>query len=407
MAIPQRAEQLYRPPVAPEPFDLIAAARTIGADVARPAAASVDRESRFPAESIAALREARLLGALVPRSHGGLGCSVTDIAEICQTLGEHCANSAMVYAMHQIQVACVVRHSAGSSYFERYLDELTEKQLLLASATSEVGVGGDVRTSICAVERQGDRFTLQKRAPVISYGEHTDDILVTARRGPDSPPSDQVMVLARKADTTLQRTSDWNALGFRGTCSCGFLLETAGAEECIMPDAYGELSSATMLPFSHILWSSIWLGIATDAVNRARQFIRDAARKAPGSVPPGATRLAELVAQLQMMRALVSDALKTFERNYDDRDALSGIGFALQMNSLKLQASRMVVDIAAQALSICGIAGYTIDSKYSVERHLRDAYGAGIMINNDRILGASASMLLVHRDEAAFPRLDR
>jgi len=58
------------------------------------------------------------------------------------------------------------------------------------------------------------------------------------------------------------------------------------------------------------------------------------------------------------------------------------------------------LQIVSQALSICGIAGYKTDTKYSVERHLRDAYSAGIQINNDRVLGASASMLLVHREDA-------
>jgi len=73
---------------------------------------------------------------------------------------------------------------------------------------------------------------------------------------------------------------------------------------------------------------------------------------------------------------------------------------ALRMNGLKVQSATLAVQIVSQALSICGIAGYKADTKYSVERHLRDAYSAGIQINNDRVLGASASMLLVHREDA-------
>ena len=153
-----------------------------------------------------------------------------------------------------------------------------------------------------------------------------------------------------------------------------------------------------MLPVSHILWASLWLGIATDAVNRARLFIRDAAKKKPGTMPAGAVRLAEVVALLQVMRSNVEQAKTAFGTIYEDVHALSGIGFALMMNNLKIQSSQLVVQVVAQALAVCGIYGYKTDSRYSVERHLRDAYGAGIMINNDRILGASASMLLVHRD---------
>ncbi len=379
--------------------DIVRIATDIAQRVAGPAAASVDREGRFPSEGINALRDARLLSALVPREFGGMGCSITELSEICQILGQHCANTAMVFAMHQIQVASIVRHSRGSEYFAGYMRQLVDEQLVLASATSEVAVGGDVRSSVCAVERTANSFSLRKQAPVISYGEQSDAILVTARRAPDSPPSDQVMVLARKESTKLERTSDWDALGFRGTCSCGFILESIGDQQQILPDAYDEISGRTMLPFSHILWSSLWLGIATDAVNRARAFIRDAARKKPGSVPAGATRLAELVAVLQMMRSAVEDAVSVYESHYDDADALSSISFALRMNNLKVQSSLLIVQIVAQALTITGISGYKVGGKFSVERHLRDAYGAGIMINNDRILGASASMLLVHRDE--------
>ena len=59
----------------------------------------------------------------------------------------------------------------------------------MASATTEVGVGGDLRSSLCAVEVDGDRFRLTKKAPVISYGEAADDILVTCRKSPDARPA--------------------------------------------------------------------------------------------------------------------------------------------------------------------------------------------------------------------------
>jgi acyl-CoA dehydrogenase len=56
-----------------------------------------------------------------------------------------------------------------------------------------------------------------------------------------------------------------------------------------------------------------------------------------------------------------------------------------------------MVDIVNRAMLICGISGYRNDSKFSLSRHLRDAYGAAIMVNNDRIMNHNANMLLVHR----------
>jgi acyl-CoA dehydrogenase len=53
------------------------------AAVAAKHAAAVDRESRFPAEAIAAARAERLLGAAVPREFGGEGASIADVVDVC------------------------------------------------------------------------------------------------------------------------------------------------------------------------------------------------------------------------------------------------------------------------------------------------------------------------------------
>jgi acyl-CoA dehydrogenase len=380
-------------------LDPVKAAQRIGAAHAGPNADSVDRDARFPREAIAALRSERLLSAYVPESLGGGGSSLSEIAAVCQALSRSCASTGMVYAMHQIQVACLVHHGQSSPLLRDYLAELASHEWLLASATSELGVGGDVRTSLCAIERLGNRFQVTKQAPVISFGEEADGILVTARRAPDAPGSDQVLVLVRRDGVRLTRTSGWDSLGMRGTCSLGFTLAAEGDAGQILPVPYSDISSQTMLPVSHILWSSVWLGIATDAVYRARGFVRAEARKTPGTVPPSAVRLAEAVAELQAMRATVESGLAEYQRVMDDPDALAGLGFALRMNTLKVNVSRMVTDVVSRALGVIGLSGYKVDSKYAVGRHLRDGYGAALMIANDRILAANASMLLVQQDD--------
>jgi acyl-CoA dehydrogenase len=305
----------------------------------------------------------------------------------------------MVFAMHQIQVACLVHHYLGSpGFFYDYLAELCEHQHLLASATSEVGVGGDVRASLCAVKRDGSAFTLTKQAAVVSYGAYADGILVTARRSPDANRHDQVLMLVRRSDYTLEPSERWDTLGMRGTCSPGFYLTASGATDQILAIPYSDISAQTMLPMSHLLWSAVWLGIANDAVAKARTFVQVQARRQPGTTPPAALRLAETIAALQTMRATVEDAIREYEGLLGDSEALGRVGFALRMNTLKVSTAHLVTDIVARALSICGLAGYRLDSEYSLGRHLRDAYSASLMIGNDRLLSINASLLLVHKD---------
>ncbi|HEX5632519.1 MAG TPA: acyl-CoA dehydrogenase family protein [Gemmatimonadales bacterium] len=379
--------------------DLAAVARRIADDVAAPAAADVDARARFPHETIAALREARLLGALVPPALGGRGATLAGIAAVCEILGERCASSAMVFAMHQIEVACLVRHGLANAALREQVREVATHQLLLASATTEASVGGDVRTSRCAVERDGERFRLVKSAPVISYAEQADGMLVTARRAPDAAPNDQVLVLVRRGQCALHPTSGWDTLGFRGTCSLGWRLEAEGPGDWILPAPYADIAARTMVPTSHLLWASLWVGIATAALRRARAHVRAEARRRPDEVPPGALRTAELLGRHQALRATVQEALREYERLADDPETLSAMPFALRMNGLKTTASDLLVEIVLGALRVTGLAGYRRDSAVSVERHVRDALGAGLMIGNDRILGASAAMLRVSRDD--------
>lgn len=379
------------------------AVRRIASEVAGPAAAEVDREARFPREAVEALRKGRLLAGLVPQELGGLGLTLSEVAGHCQVLGQQCASTAMVYAMHQIQVACLVRHGLSAPFFRQYLAVLAERQNLIAPVTSEVGVGGDLRTSIAAVEPDGAGFRLQKQATTISYGEHADDLLVTARRAPEAAGNDQVLVLVPRVAGTLEQVGTWDTLGMRGTCSPGFRLSAQGALHQVLPVPFADAAGQTMVPFSHILWASCWLGIATDAVARARAFVRADARRKPGTVPPTASRLAEVASLLQVMRTGVHDVIREYEGLISGpgggTESLSSLGFALRINNLKIATSQMAVQIANQALWICGMAGYKTDSSFSIGRHVRDAHSAVLMIGNDRIYATNASLLLVHKDE--------
>jgi acyl-CoA dehydrogenase len=379
----------------------LATIEKIATEVAAPHAASVDANSRFPQETIDALRKAKLLSVLVPEELGGEGYGMRELSALCSTLAGACGSSAMVLAMHYIQVACIARHAGSSPFFRRYLQDLVEHQYVLASMTSENGTFGETRTSICAVERKDGRFKLDKDATTGSYCGHADGILVTCRRAPDAPGSDQVLVLVRKGDYKLVQTTSWDTLGMRGTVSPGFKLESAGAEEQIIPGSFADSSAQSMVPYSHILWASLWWGIAADAVSRAAEFVRGSARKNPGTVPPTASRLAEVANQLQAMRhnwfALATE-FDELQGQPEGLAELQSIGWALKMNNLKINASEAAPQIVHKALQITGILGYKNDSKFSLGRHYRDALSGALMISNDRINSKSASMLLVYKD---------
>src|SRR5215469_10852438 len=380
---------------------LLAAVKSIATKTAAAEAADVDARARFPQATVQALRDGRLLSAAVPAELGGAGLRLGELAQLCATLGQACGSSAMVLAMHYIQVACLARHGLGAEFFRSYLQQLVREQYLLASMTSENGTFGETRTSICAVERSNGHFKLRKDATTGSYCAESDAILVTARRAPDAAGSDQVLVLVRKGDYTLTQTSSWDTLGMRGTCSPGFKLDAAAPEEQILPGSFADSSAQSMVPYSHVLWSSLWWGIAADAVARAGECVRTSARKNPGTVPPTALRLAEVTTQLQALRHSWQQLAGEFDdinAGGDGMQQLLSISWALKMNNLKISASEAAPQIVHKALQIAGIVAYKNDTRFSLGRHYRDVLSASLMISNERIAAKNAAMLLVLKE---------
>jgi acyl-CoA dehydrogenase len=374
------------------------------ADVAAQNAADVDRCGRYPVEALDALRQSGALGWAVPRALGGAGAQIADLSNATVELARRCASTGMIFAMHQIQVACIARHFGTSPWFEGYLQRLVRSPRLIASATSEVGVGGDIRRSLASLSPSDDcsspRLRFQKNAPTISYGAYADDLLTTLRRSPEADPGDQVLVLTNNQDTELQQTGQWDTLGMRGTCSPGFVVRAVCLPDQVLPAPFSTIAAETMVPYSHILWAQVWLGLAADAFGRAQKFVRDQARGNPGTTPPSAFRLSELSACMARFRALVQTAVDEYAAHAEgaDRVKLSTIGYAVRLNNLKIAASEAAAEVCGRALRICGMLGYKNDGSYSVGRQLRDAHSAALMVSNDRLHATNAALLLVHRE---------
>ena len=358
-------------------------------------AEAVDRDARFPQKAIDAARQQKLLGVQIPQAFGGDGASISDLTEMCYTLGRTCASTAMIFAMHQTKVACLVRHGSGSGWHEQLMRRVASEQMLLASSTTEGQNGGNIRFSTAAVEHAGSEISLVRNSTVISYGAQADGIVTIARRANDAAGSDQVLLAITKDNYTLEPSLAWETLGMRGTCSAGFELKFKGTAEQIFPEAYDKIHAQTMTPVAHLCWSSVWAGIAAASVERAQNFIRKAARGAGGQMPPAAAHFTTARMTLTKLRAVITASLDTYAAFEHDERALASLDFQSQINLLKVEASELAVATVMAAMRACGLSGYRNDGDFSVGRHLRDVLSAPIMINNDRILTniATASLM--------------
>jgi acyl-CoA dehydrogenase len=374
--------------------DLTARARA-AADAARAHAAAVDAEARFPSEAFAEIRKQRLLGIQVPQVLGGESATIGEIADVCYILGQACSSTGLIYAMHQIKMACITRHTKGNVSLERILGRIAAEQLLMASSTTEGQAGGNVRSSEAPVEHDGKEVTLERKATVISYAVEADGVVTTARRAADAAGSDQVLLVLLKSDYTLERLQVWDTLGMRGTHSEGFTLRARASAEQIMPEPYDKIHAQTMVPFAHLLWGSVWAGIAAAATTKAQAFVRAAVRGSNGQMPPGAPHFTQAVSSLRTLRGVLAANLHSYEAVMSDEKAISSLEFQALITLTKVQASELAVTTVLHSLRACGLSGYRNDTEFTIGRLLRDVLSAPLMINNDRILSNLATTSLM------------
>jgi acyl-CoA dehydrogenase len=150
-----------------------------------------------------------------------------------------------------------------------------------------------------------------------------------------------------------------------------------------------------------LLWASVWVGIASGAMNRARGYLRQQLRGgANRSVM--AHRLARGVGLLQLMQSRLSLALREYDTVFPTSGTQRPFGFTADMNTLKTTTSDLCLEVVQHAFMVCGINGYKNGSEFSLGRHMRDLMSAPIMINNDRMLESTGNLLLMQRSSPGF-----
>ncbi len=361
-------------------------ARRIAEGVAGPAADAVDREARFPHEAIAALREEGLSGAFVPRELGGLGATIGELAAVVRNAravlrvdGDDLCDAPDRSGVPGAPRALLAIHSPITSRSS------PARAGSIASATSEIGVGGDLRRSVCAVECLGSYRVNTKRAPVISYGEEADDILLTARRAPDAAAAIKCSCWCGRPTFASRgpATGMPSACAGRAASASAWKRRARSTRSC--PSRLRTSPARTMIPFPTCCGrhcGSAWRATRSSRPRvRPRRSSPHTRHRAARRAAPGRDRR-----RLGSLRATVREGLAISSasgrpgraRRARVRDPHE------QPEDRRSQRWRRRSWLRRSASAASAATGMTRRTR--VGRHLRDAHGAPLMISNDRVL---------------------
>jgi acyl-CoA dehydrogenase len=365
--------------------------------VIREQARQIDEQAAFPERGLTALREAGLLGLLVPTAYGGLGGTLHDLATAAGRIAGDCLSTAMIWAMHCQQVATLVAY-ASPGLRDRLLPRIGRGRVYVASVTSERGKGGHLLTAQAPLHRADGRLRVQRDAPIVTGGRYADGFLITMRDSPDSQDGDVSLVYADRDDLAITTSGSWNPMGMRGTHSVAMTLAGTVPEDNLVgrPGDFRSAAVATFAPVGHLAWAACWLGAARGALRAVLHLMRGPGRR---QFDLGSdllrTRIARIRLDLDTMAALLGRCLRDVESAGTGAD-LEAPPVQLRLNALKVHTAERACHVVDALIELTGLRhGYLRDSPLALERVFRDLRSASLNYANDRLLLANGALALL------------
>ena len=158
----------------------VAAARSVGESLLRPAAETVDMDG-VPRSHIAALADAGLLGAVAPRAFGGFDCTLAEMRALTEEVAAADTSTWFVWTQHHTPVRTLTRGS-NDDLRDRWMPRLAAGSALAGVAFTHLRRPG--RAAVTA-ERTGAGWSVSGDLAWLTSWGLADVFLVGAQAGDD------------------------------------------------------------------------------------------------------------------------------------------------------------------------------------------------------------------------------
>ena len=376
-------------PQHPANDDYLSLARSLGDRLTVPQ--TLGGEHAFANDVIRQMRADRLMSVSVPQAFGGAGLGFDEIVRITHQVALTSTSAGLIYAMHMSQSLSAVCHAGQTPFFAEFQRRLASDQILIASGTTETGVGGDIFGSRCKVEDgPGGGLTLTKDTPIMSYLDAAGAVLVTAIRTLPGGKPTQVLVCVDKARMEITPGRAMNLMGMRGIFNSGYHYAASFDESAIFPEDFAAIQRDTMTPTINILWAAVWSAIAKGTLDKAKAFLaKDKSAAGPITAVTQFT-LSELIAKHHALNALIRDAMAEYAT--PAADLMAGMARTAHQARLKVVASELLLEICYGALGLIGMPAYSLEGPYSLAELFADALSAPLMVSNYRLTLRNAEL---------------
>ena len=332
----------------------------------KPIAAAIDREKRFPTETVKRLKELNLLGIPFPKEYGGAEADALSFAIVVEELSRACAATGVIVSSHMTLGSHPIYQWGTEQQKKKYLTRVASGDALAAFCLTEAGAGTDASAQQTTAELKGDNYILNGSKIFITNGGQADIYIVMAMTDKSQGTKGISAFIVEKSFPGFEVGQLEEKMGIRASETREIIFKACEIprENLLGEEGDGFKIAMNALDFGRIGIAAQALGIAQASLDESVNFAKGRQQfgKPISSFQGLQWMMAEMATRIQAARHLVYHAAWTKD---------SGARYSMEAAMAKLYASEAAMWASTKAVQIHGGRGYT--NRCPVERFMRDA----------------------------------
>jgi butyryl-CoA dehydrogenase len=332
----------------------------------QPIAAEIDKNHRFPEETVKEMVGLNLLGLTIPEELEGAGGDYLSYIIAIEELSRVCATHGIILSAHVSLCMSPIMQFGTDEQKQKYIPDLASGRKLGAFALTEPGAGTDAASQQTVAEIKGDHYVLNGSKVFITNGAKADTFIAFAMTDKSKGLKGITAFIVEKEFPGFSVGQVEDKLGICASSTTEILFKDCQvpAENMLGKEGQGFKIAMQTLDGGRIGVASQAVGIAQGALEAAVSYAKERVQFGkPISANQGIQwMLADMATQVEAARLLTYTAALTKE---------SGVRFSKEAAMAKLFAAETAMNVATKSIQVHGGIGFT--KNYPVERFFRDA----------------------------------